>query len=335
MTLRLHVDADRWRSHLRRTAAATSGLVPVAKGNGYGFGIEMLSREAMSLGADALAVGTYHEIDQAQGFSGTVLVLSPWRPEITTDLADDRLLHTVSRLDDLAALAAGPHRPRVVVEVLTSMHRHGIATERLDEVGPLLEGVRFEGWSFHLPLVGDTTTEAATLTGRAAAVQAGPAWVSHVPADRLAEVSDHVRSRVGTHLWLGDPEALDVRSTVLDVHQLLPGETFGYRQRSLRRGGTLVVVSGGTAHGIALTAPTSASTLRQRGIAVAEGGLEALGRARSPFVIDGRATWFAEPPHMQCSMVVLPASAPRPRAGDEVSVRVRHTIALVDEVVLH
>ena len=38
MSLTLSVDGDRWRAHLRAFAEATPGLVPVAKGNGYGFG---------------------------------------------------------------------------------------------------------------------------------------------------------------------------------------------------------------------------------------------------------------------------------------------------------
>jgi alanine racemase len=335
MTLRLHVDAGRWRRHLQATLAAAPGLVPVAKGNGYGFGIEMLAREASALGVDTVAVGTYPEVERARAFGGAVLVLSPWRPFLGVPTDDLRVLHTVSRLDDLAGLAALPHKPRVLVELLTSMRRHGIPAERLDEVGPLLDGVRFEGWTAHLPLVGDTTSEARQLTDRARRVRPAPMWVSHVPAARLAEIGEGVRSRVGTDLWLGEPDALDVRSTVLDVHSLSPGQTFGYRQRSLRRGGVLLVVSGGTAHGIALAAPSAASTLRQRGIVAAEGGLQALGRARSPFILDGRSTWFAEPPHMQCSMILLPSGAPVPTPGDEVEVRVRHTITLVDEVVLH
>jgi len=335
MTLRMHVDAGRWRRHLQATLAATPGLVPVAKGNGYGFGIEMLAHEATALGVDTLAVGTYPEIDSAAGFGGTVLVLSPWRPFLGAPKDDRRVLHTVSRLDDLAEMAALPHRPRVLVEVLTSMRRHGIPAERLDEVRPLLDGVQLEGWTVHLPLVGDTTSEAQRLIDRARSVREAPAWVSHVPAAQLARLGDGIRSRVGTGLWLGAPGALDVRSTVLDVHNLSPGQTFGYRQRSLRRGGVLLVVSGGTAHGIALAAPSAVSTMRQRGIAAAEGGLQALGRARSPFILDGRGTWFAEPPHMQCSMILLPSGAPVPRPGDDVEVRVRHTIAHVDEVVLH
>ncbi|HLT61138.1 MAG TPA: alanine racemase, partial [Microlunatus sp.] len=52
MPLTLHVDADRWRDHLKSFAAAHPGLVPVAKGNGYGFGTETLAGEAAALGVD-------------------------------------------------------------------------------------------------------------------------------------------------------------------------------------------------------------------------------------------------------------------------------------------
>ena len=37
MSLTLTVDGERWRAHLREVAEATPGIVPVAKGNGYGF----------------------------------------------------------------------------------------------------------------------------------------------------------------------------------------------------------------------------------------------------------------------------------------------------------
>lgn len=334
MSVRLVVDRTRWRQHLTSVRDATPGLVPVAKGNGYGFGLPRLALETQALGLDTLAVGTYPELDAADGFDGARLVLSPWRPFLGVGTDDPGVVHTVSRLDDLAPLAAMPHRPRVVVEVATSMRRHGIPPDSLPAAGPLLDGVRFEGWSLHLPMVGDTVGEASELAGRARRVADGPVWVSHVPAPRLAEVGGEVRARVGTSLWLGDTAALDVRAHVLDVHRIEPGGTYGYRQRTMRRGGTLLVVSGGTAHGIAMSAPTPASTLRQRGIAALDGGLEALGRARSPFVVAGRSTWFAEPPHMQCSMVLAPAGAPVPSVGDEVPVRVRHTTTLVDEVVL-
>ena len=46
MTLTLTVDGDRWRAHLRAVAEATPGLMPVAKGNGYGFSLGRLARKA-------------------------------------------------------------------------------------------------------------------------------------------------------------------------------------------------------------------------------------------------------------------------------------------------
>ena len=64
MSLTLHVDGDRWRAHLREVADGTPGLVPVAKGNGYGFTLGRLARRAAWLGVDTLAVGTYAELPE-------------------------------------------------------------------------------------------------------------------------------------------------------------------------------------------------------------------------------------------------------------------------------
>ena len=52
MSLTLTVDGERWRGHLRGFAEATPGLVPVAKGNGYGFTLGRLARKAEWLGVD-------------------------------------------------------------------------------------------------------------------------------------------------------------------------------------------------------------------------------------------------------------------------------------------
>jgi alanine racemase len=108
MSLTLTVDGDRWRRHLRSVADRTPGLVPVAKGNGYGFGVGRLARKAAWLGADALAVGTYEELPEVrQRFEGDLLVLTPWRPtgsDLPDDLPPRRVIHTVSRLADLLGL---------------------------------------------------------------------------------------------------------------------------------------------------------------------------------------------------------------------------------------
>ena len=64
MSLTLTVDGDRWRTHLRAVADAEPGLVPVAKGNGYGFTLGRLARKAAWLGVDTLALGTYDELPE-------------------------------------------------------------------------------------------------------------------------------------------------------------------------------------------------------------------------------------------------------------------------------
>ena len=73
-----------------------------------------------------------------------------------------------------------------------------------------------------------------------------------------------VRMRVGTRLWLGDRSTLSASGTVLAVHPLSEGVKVGYRQRKSGKNATLVVVSGGTANGIGLSAPSPTTSLRQR-----------------------------------------------------------------------
>ena len=82
-----------------RVAEANPGLTPVAKGNGYGFGLGRLARKAQWLGVDTLAVGTYDELPEvASRFDGDLLVLTPWRPfgaalEVDPSLAEPRGAH--------------------------------------------------------------------------------------------------------------------------------------------------------------------------------------------------------------------------------------------------
>jgi len=81
MSLILRVDGDRWRTHLKDVVQRHPGLVPVAKGNGYGFGLPRLARKAEWLGVDTLAVGTYEEVAEVeQRYDGSILVMTPWRP---------------------------------------------------------------------------------------------------------------------------------------------------------------------------------------------------------------------------------------------------------------
>ena len=90
MALTLYVDGDRWRTHLTDVLTRNPGLVPVAKGNGYGFGLHRLARKAEWLGVDTLAVGTYDELAARQ-------------PAVR---------RVAARADALAALRAAPRPTR-------------------------------------------------------------------------------------------------------------------------------------------------------------------------------------------------------------------------------
>ena len=125
-----------------------------------------------------------------------------------------------------------------------------------------------------------------------------------------------------------------MRATVLDTHPVERGDIYGYRGRTAPRTGTILVVSGGTAHGIGLEAPTGEASVRARVSSVARGGLDALGLVKSPFTVSGKARYFAEPPHMQASMLFLPSGSSVPEIGESVPVRVRFTATTVDTVVI-
>ncbi len=357
MSLTLTVDGDRWRTHLKTVAGDQPGLVPVAKGNGYGFGLGRLARKADWLGVDTLAVGTYDELPEvASRFSRDLVVLTPWRPfgaAVAVDGAlQPRLVHTLSRLEDVPALLETQPDARYVLELRTSMLRHGLTARELraaaEELGPGRGGRRFRGVALHLPLAsGSHLAEVHRLVDEV--VGAGltglrdgeptTIWVSHLTGDELARLrTSHadfaIRPRIGTQLWLGDRGALKVTATVLDVHAVERGDVFGYRGRSAPKSGHVVVVSGGTAHGIGLEAPTGDSSIKARAATLARGGLDAVGFVRSPFTIDGKQRLFAEPPHMQASMLFLPSGTHVPTVGDQVDVRVRFTATTFDRVVI-
>ena len=350
MPLTLYVDGARWRTHLDSVRTAHPAIVPVVKGNGYGFGLRRLAAQADRLGVDTVAVGRYGEVATVAGtaggpFSGSVMVLSPWRGFETRAVLEPHVIHTVGRLEDLRALAeraAGNARPRVVLERLTSMRRHGFSARDLRAAADLVGTVDVEGVAVHLPIsAGSHLTEVRRLMNDvvAAGLTTRRVYVSHLTEAELATLRQsypdyEFRPRVGTGLWLGDREALRVRATVLDAHPVERGDVFGYRSRTAPAAGTILIVSGGTSHGIGLEAPTGGATLKDRAARIAKGGLDAAGWVRSPYTIDGKLRLFAEPPHMQASMLFLSSGARVPDVGEEVPVRVRFTATTFDETVV-
>ena len=339
MSFTLYVDEPRWQSHLDSVVAATPGIVPVAKGNGYGLGLARLAGEAGRLGVGAVAVGTAEELLLvAEHFGGDVLVMTPSYPAPEAG-GPGRVIRTVSHLDVLRSADGA----RVVLEARTAMQRHGILAADVPAAAELLDGVRMEGVAFHLPIDRgrsyDPVVEVTDWLRRfsAAGVPTDVAWVSHLTSSELGRLraqfpATAFRPRIGTALWLGDRGALVARGTVLDVHPLDRGQPYGYRQQRARRDSWLVVVGGGTAHGVALEAPRAVHGPVGRAKELARGGLAAGNWALSPFRWAGRQRWFAEPPHMHVSLVLLPRSVEPPAIGTELDCDVRYTTLHADRV---
>ncbi|MFC6344197.1 alanine racemase, partial [Nocardioides hankookensis] len=266
MSLTLTIDGDRWRAHLRSIADAEPGLVPVAKGNGYGFTLGRLARKAQWLGVDTVPVGTYEELSEvASRYDGSLLVLTPWRPfgaatELDPALAR-RVIHTVSRIADLGDLLGRQPDARVVLERSTSMLRHGMTARELWSTAEVVRDhpkARVAGVALHLPLAnGAHLSEVHRLMTEVVATELplDTVWVSHLSSAELSALRTAYpdftfRPRIGTNLWLGDRSALHVTATVLDVHEVERGDGFGYRHRTAPKAGHVLVVSGGTALGI-------------------------------------------------------------------------------------
>lgn len=93
MSLILHVAAEKWRTHLATVVANSEAqVVPVIKGNGYGFGKKVLAQEAKNLNLPVVAVATIAEAEEVQSvFPGEILLLSP-----SAHSDSERVIHTIS-----------------------------------------------------------------------------------------------------------------------------------------------------------------------------------------------------------------------------------------------
>jgi alanine racemase len=374
MTFSLNVDAVPFRAHLvsvrDHIQKVGAQLTPVVKGNGYGFGRQILAQESILLGLPRIAVGTVWELEQALAqFNGQVQVLEPFSPtdhiaisqwQKATSNNAHRIIATITTQDLLAAHGVGIRH--IMLDGKTSLSRFGLETHQLIHVLQAVPSdMTVHGLTLHLPITDPDLKTFAVLepvegvskrafSGRQHEVHA---WlmtyreltqthglplhvsVSHLAADELADLAKQHPDftfdvRLGTALWLGAPEALEVRSEVVAVHLVAKGQRVGYRQVQSKADQYLVVVSGGTAHGVALASPSTRPSLRSKSIALVEGLNEMRSKVRSPFSIHGRNLLFAEPPHMQVSLLWCDDATIS--VGDRVTCNMRNTTAQFDVV---
>jgi len=305
VTLRLVVDTEAWERHITTVADSIPGLVPVVKGNGYGFGRRELARRASKF-ADTIAVGTIHELDVMSdtGDDVDVVVLTPaLRPP-----ADRRAIVTVGSAAHIAAL--GTWTGRVLVKLVSSMQRYG-ADPGLIEIAERA-GLEVVGVSIHPPLAGSAEDHRAEIEHRLTEVPPTyPVWISHLDAETYRRLprNHSYRLRLGTSLWHGDKSMLRLAAEVLEVRPVRAGHTVGYRQHPISADGALVMIGAGSAHGV-----------------------QPLPDGRSPFHFARRRLDLVEPPHMHTSMAFVPAGEPTPLIGEDIDVQRPLTTTDVDVI---
>lgn len=308
MTIRLTVDRDRWWNHVTYVASTVTGLVPVIKGNGYGFGRSGLAIAAAKL-SPILAVGTIHELeglDRIPDVPGDTIwvVLTPTLtpPDSTAPVL------TVGNRAHIDALAGWDGR--VIVKLETDMHRYGGDASLV--VDAQRAGLRTVGVAIHPPLAGDDEAHRDQIVRLLPDIDPSlDVWVSHLAPATYESLPDthRYKLRLGTYLWHGDREAMKLEADVLEVRRVVAGDRAGYRLSEVRSDGHLAMIGAGTANGVA--------PLRD---------------GASPFHFSRHRLDLLEPPHMHTSMVVVPAGTPCPEVGDWVDLQRPLTMTHVDQL---
>lgn len=308
--------------------AAYRPIVPVVKGNGYGFGRQRLgdiagrlleASPALDEFPPTVAVGSVHELD---GPSGTTvrLVLTPVTSAHSTLLRGQRAILTVASPGDIDALEGW--RGPVVVKLRSSMRRFGVDAEQFAAVVDRARaaGLHVIGASIHLPLAGSDTDRIAEIETWLAIVteplgDARQVWVSHLePTSHAALAERHpgwrFPMRVGTRLWHGDKSTLHLTADVALARPIARGVAAGYHGTPAPADGTIVIAGAGTAQGVT-TLPDG----------------------RSPFHFARRRLALLEAPHMHTSTLFVPIGDEVPAIGQAVDVQRPLTSITADDLV--
>jgi len=322
MTVRLTVRRDAWEAHVAATVDAYGHpLVPVVKGNGYGFGRALLHDLVVAAGASMVAVGNVHELtDVPSSLRPVVLTPTITAPALTRHVRRDTVL-TVGSHEHVDTLDGW--YGQVMVKLASSMKRYGTTPARLPALVDHVDraGLGIEAFALHLPLAGTDRDRIAEVEAWLPHLPDDAAlWVSHLePASVHALQQRHpqldLRVRVGTRLWLGVPRGdfVALSADVLQVQPVAEGEPAGYRLVPSPCDGFVVSIGAGIVNGVA---PLDD---------VAPGH-------DSPFHFARTRLALLERPHMHTSLVVVPRDAPCPTVGDRVDVQRPFISTTVDDV---
>lgn len=351
MTFAINIDAARWQQAQAKVINDYNlgqELIAVIKSNGYGIGQNNLAKAAQSHGLSRIAVGTVYEVAEiAFDFTGEIVVLEPINPldlaawqtwlSLKESTFADRLIMTIADSDSLDAVKVSFSNPAAVFEIRTEMNRFGNYAGSGNWIGTTdLSGVSARGLTAHFPTTPNPGEVEIILNFANENVDRfnHEIAISHVTATDFKAYQNrypniNIRLRSGTAFWLGDRGALRATATVLAVHKTIGTTTAGYQKHKTLR--DFIVVSGGTSHGIGLSAPSSNRDFRTRINGMGVGLLGGLNRYPSPFRYESQKLWFVEPPHQHVSMLFVD-DANQFRVGMELEVEVRFTTTRADVV---
>jgi alanine racemase len=305
VTLQLNVDSAAWRRHVSETVKNLGDLIPVVKGNGYGFGRATLIEHAQKISRD-IAVGTIFEAHDVPPNCRT-FVLTPVGKALppNKNLAKNIVL-TVGSVSHVQNLRDVNWHGDVVIKLRSSMNRYGADSSELNALVAAVQaaGLTQIGWSVHPPLDGTPQSHATEIGNIISNIDSDlPSFVSHIDADSLVDLCNKfanktIRVRSGTQLWLGDKSMFELNADVLDARPVKSGAVVGYRNITLHQDGTLIMIGAGTSHGVQL-----------------------VGAELSPFHFNSTRLSLVEPSHMHTSMVFVPANQTAPKPGDMVDVQ--------------
>jgi alanine racemase len=313
VTVRLSVRTTVWRSQIAQMASRIDGLVPVVKGNGYGFGRLRLAELAAEL-ADTIAVGNVHELAGLPD-GPDVVVLTPvgtealTLPEVVANVEHHDPILTVGSLGHIASLADAGWGGRVTVKLASDMRRFGGDVDLVSDARE--SGLEVVGVSVHPPIAGSDEDHIRQVIELLPDIDPSlSVWVSHLSPQGYVSLPDshRFRLRVGTALWHGDKSALHLSADVLDVRAVTGGTRAGYQQAAVPADGHLAVIGAGTANGVT-----------------------PLADGRSPFHFAKTRVALHESPHMHVSMAFVPDGDQCPEVGDHVDVQRPLHLTTVDE----
>jgi len=312
VTIRLTVRRADWLAHVHGVADVTPGLVPVVKGNGYGFRRWNLMEIAGELSRE-VAVGTVFEVRDTPSHI-TPIVLTPTMTAPPKNLPMNTVL-TVGSPHHVVALTRAQWRGDVIVKLQSSTKRFGVAHANLQ---PLLSDIALaqftiRGFAIHPPIAGDMAMHLADITQWLDHIDPlMPVYISHLDSAAYAALrrdypTREFRMRLGTSLWHGDKSTMHLSADIVDHHPVESGSFAGYTQVPIKGPGEIVIVGCGTAHGV---------------VPLLDG--------RSPFHFQRQRMNMLEPSHMHTSMLFIARGRPIPSVGEWIDVQQPLTRVQVD-----